>query len=131
MRFAVRPGLPAFLSGALALVACSDPAANEVAATTNETAEPAATFSAGQDATAVARMLCTDSVRQRFGITLDRDSTGLNFFGGGDSPRSVEGQVTLSPSEPATPDYRCELAAGAVTSTVELDDQGNPVAARN
>ena len=134
MRRAGRICLPVIASGAMALLACSSPGAsqngNNVVVQGEEGVEESRGFPPGQGAFEIARSLCTDIAVRRFGISPD-DITGSAYAGGGESPRSIEGQATLSLFGPPSRTFRCELAAGAVTSIVELDDHGDPLAPRN
>jgi hypothetical protein len=134
MQFTGRICLPVVASGAMAVLACSSPGAsqtgNNIVIRGDEGVEERTGFPPGQSAFDIARSLCTDIAIRRFGISSE-DITGSSYAGGGESPQSIEGQATLSLFGPPSRTFRCEVVGGAVTSIVELDDNGDPVAARN
>lgn len=133
MRFAGMLCLPSIAAGAIALLACSDLAAsnagNDYALQSNGAVEDGAGVST-RSLSNRARSLCIDRADQRFGIS-SADVTGHTFVGGGDTLQTVEGQVTLNLFGPPSRNFRCEIAAGKVTSVVEVNDNGDPVAERN
>jgi hypothetical protein len=131
VRFMNKFGLPLVASAAMALIACSSSGApgkgNDTAPQRREGAENRTAFRANESAADVARALCIASARQIFAISAD-DVTGSTFGGGGESPQSVDGQITLDLFGPPSRHFRCELAGGAVTSLAEVDADGHPVA---
>lgn len=118
---------------AMVLLACSGPAASEVgnsvAPRADEEVEEATAFSDDKSAFNIARSLCIESARRRFGISPD-DVTGSSFGGGGDDAQSIEGQATLDLFGPPARSFRCEIKGSAVASIAEMDENGDPVAAR-
>ena len=80
----------------------------------------------GDELLEIARSLCVEAIRRRFGIDPD-DVTGHSFGGGGDSRDAMEGSATISLYGPPSRDYRCEIVRARVTTTAEIDAEGNSV----
>lgn len=132
MRFA-RMYSPIIAAGAIAILACSDSRASDpgnYSASQSDGAVEEGTDVRAISVSDIARSLCIDRAGQRFKIP-SADVTGHTFAGGGDTPQTIEGQVTLNLFGPPSRNFRCELAGGEITSIVEVDDNGDPVAARN
>ena len=132
MRYSARVCLP--VVGAMALLACSDPngaeGGNNSAALGNDAVEVPRSFTAEEGPSDTGRALCLNAAIRRFGFSPD-DVTGSTFAGGGETPQTIDAQVTLNLYGPPARDFRCEIRAGAVVSVEELELDREPVADEN
>jgi hypothetical protein len=134
MRFLGHLYLPLAASAAIGLAACSGasaPAKGNSANSPGPAGAPAGNSARPEQSDAdTAKALCIASATRRFGISAD-DVSGYSFGGGsGDTPRSLEGQITIDLFGPPARHFRCQLAGSAVTAISEVDEAGHEVTRR-